>query len=126
MTISDIDPVNGRLKGHVQLDCRDSFKVEEVRLDANEFENWEYKKRDSKGKLVTYHQTDTYFQKQFQLSGAFEATAGFKRDYPFEIVIPKFESRHGRPVSRTLKAVANIKGRPDVTSKEIHPFIVKK
>ena len=75
-----------------------------------------------KGKLKTGTGSVIFFEKIFPLSGSFEASAGYYGDYPFEIIIPLYYSKHHGSIHRMITAVANVKGRPDVVSDEMFPF----
>ena len=123
LTISEVSLTEARVKGKVHVECGEAFRAEEVRLEARVFENWEHKVRDHNGKIVIQHETEQFFSRDLPLSGVFEATPGYQGDYPFDIVIPRHESMHNKPISRTLKAVVNVKGRPDAVSDIIHPFV---
>jgi hypothetical protein len=123
LTISEVNLAEARVKGKVHLECGEAFRTEEIRLEARVFEKGEHKVRANNGKIGTQHEMTEYYSKDLPISRAFEATPGYKGDYQFEIIIPRYESKHNKPISRTLKAVVNVKGRPDAVSDIIHPFV---
>jgi hypothetical protein len=118
----EVDLAQGRLKGQAHLECEEPIRVEEVRLEAKTYEKYTIRRRDSKGRHQTVQETATYFEKVVPISQSFEVSTGYRGDYPFEIVIPLYKSNHGGRISRMIKAVANVKGRPDVVSDEMFPF----
>ncbi len=119
---TDIDLSQGRLKGQAHLECEEPVRVEEVRIEAKAYESYTDRRRDSKGHYEPVHRTDVYFEKTLPISQPFEAPAGHIGNYVFEIEVPFRQPRHGGNVSRMVKAVANVKGRPDMVSKEMFPF----
>ncbi len=58
----------------------------------------------------------TLYSQDVPLSQAFEIGSGEKKEFPFEVMVPRFTPAHfAGSVAYFLKAVANVKGRPDVT-----------
>jgi hypothetical protein len=100
--IKTITETNQRCKGHIHLECMESFKAEEVRLEVRVVERTSEWRRDSKGHRYSDVHFYNLFSNDIQLSNEFEVTAGGE-------------------IFTTIKAVVNVKDRPDAT-KEVYPF----
>ena len=121
LKITSVDLNENKITGCVSLSCTEAFKLDDVRLEAQVSEIHTQTNVGLTGIKVNQHR-DVYLDQKFPLSGVIEGSAGYKGEFPFEIVIPVPVSKHGNKVDFKLKAVANIKGRPDITTKEIDPF----
>jgi len=120
---------NGQpFKGTASLSSKDNFKVEGVRLEIRVTEAWQEPdwERDSSGntRQVMKKKEDLLFSRDVPISQQFDIGSGDRKEFPFEVTIPmRSPSRYGGVVSYSLKAVANVKGRPDVT-KAVSPMVV--
>lgn len=112
------------LKGVAGLESKDNFRVENVRLEIRVEETWKEWRSvrasgGSRSMWATVHAT--VYSNDVPISESFDMGKGEKKEFPFEVTIPAYQStkRDGK-VSYSLKAVANVKGRPDLT-KEVNP-----
>ncbi len=109
------------VKGSARLESKDEFKVEAVRLEIRVKETWrEYRPRySSRGPAGGSNAkvTQTIYSQDVPISESFEVEKELARDFPFEVKIPVIRPTRGT-IAYSIKAVANVKGRPDVT-KEI-------
>ncbi len=121
LKIANVDLNERKIKGTVCLSCEEATQFNEVRLEAQASEMHRETRMTLSGVQVNQH-TDVYFDQKFPVYGGFGAQAGLKGEYPFEIAFPAFLSKHGNQVNYKLKAVAAIKGRPDLTTSEIDPY----
>jgi hypothetical protein len=119
---------NGQpFKGTATLDAKEAFKVEQVRIEVKVKESytepqWE---RDPSGnqrqKMVK--KVDVRFSQDVSVSQAFDIAKGDQKRIPLEATVPMFQpSRFGGAILYSLKAVAAVKGRPDVTA-EVTPSV---
>ncbi len=109
-----------RLKGYARLESEDNFKVEQVRLEIRVNEVYRHSSRrynSSTKKWENYTATEnlSLYSKDIPISESFEASKGFKQDFPFEFEIPDYDAAHGEAVWNYVKAVVNVKSRPDLT-----------
>lgn len=108
------------MKGLARLESRDKFKVEGVRLEIRVKETWtKYRhvpsgSRGSGGGMKAVQVTKKLYSQDVSISESFEVGSGDQRDFPFEVKIPVFHPTRGT-VTYSVKAVTNVKGRPDVT-----------
>lgn len=117
------------IKGIARLESKDNFKVECVRLEINVWEIYQAPEieTDSKGnqRQVMKEKSDVLYSRNVEISAPFDMAVGENKDFPFELTsgLPYFQPTHyGGRISYAFKAVANVKGRPDVT-KEVHPTV---
>lgn len=67
---------------------------------------------------------DTRYSQDVVISQSFAATKGSRTEYPFQVTMPRYmPARMNGGIVYSLKAVANVKGRPDVTH-EVNPSIL--
>ncbi len=111
------------LKGLVQLESRDEFKIECVRLEIRVEEVWTELRhvpsgpRGQGGGNREVRVTKKLYSQDVPVSESFEVGKGDRSDFPFEVKTPVLSPTRGT-ITHSVKAVANVKGRPDVT-KEI-------
>jgi hypothetical protein len=114
-----------KMKGVTTLEPQEVFTVEEMRLELRVYERYTVRvpRRDSKGrtKWVNESQKDTVYSQDQAISGAFITTVGMSREFPFETVFPNASPRHRGSLTYSLKAVASVKGRADVTEELSRP-----
>ena len=117
------------IKGIARLESKDKFKVEGVRLEIRVKESWREPRTttDSRGHTSTHMTTvtATLYSRDVPIAESFDMGVGDKRDFPFEVTsgLPFYQSsRYGGRIQYGFKAVANVKGRPDVT-KTCHPTV---
>ncbi len=110
---------NAPLRGFARLESKDQFRVEGFRLEINLKESW-----DETGPTPSWDTmgsapvrvASTLYSKDVPISkGPFEMRQGEKREFPFEVEVPVFSPTHGGSITYCVKAVANVKWRPDVT-----------
>lgn len=129
VSLQNLTVENGQpFKGAASLSSKDNFKVEEVRIEIRVMETWQEPEweRDANGNQhqVTKKREDVLFSQNVPVSQPFDMVNGDKKDFPLEVTIPmRSPSRYGGVISYSLKAVANVKGRPDVT-KTAYPMVV--
>jgi len=105
------------LKGLASLESKDKFKVENVRLEIRVTETWKESRTVSSSKgprTARTTVTSTLYSRDVPIAESFDMGSGDKRDFPFEVAIPMYQSTRGQ-ITYSLKAVANVKGRPDIT-----------
>ena len=109
------------LRGIASLESKDKFRVENVRLEIRVEEKWKERRAGygARGRptSTTATVTSTLYSQDIPISQSFEMANQDKIDFPFEITIPMYQPTRGQ-ITYSLKAVANVKGRPDIT-KEI-------
>jgi hypothetical protein len=129
LTLQSLTVENGQpFKGTANLVSRDNFNVEEVRMEIRVTETWEEQtwERDQNGnqRQVMQKKEAVLYSQNVPVSQPFEMHSGDTKDFPFEVTIPmRMPSKYGGAVYYGLKAVANVKGRPDVT-KSVSPMVV--
>ncbi len=129
LNLQSLTVENGQpFKGSASLHSSDNFQVQEVRMEIRVTEKYQEQawERDANGNMrqVLRNKEDTLYSQNVPVSQQFEMKNGDSRDFPFEVTIPmRTPARFGGMVNYTLKAVANVKGRPDVT-KTATPTVV--
>jgi hypothetical protein len=129
MNLQSLTVENGQpFKGTASLNSRDNFHVEGVRMEIRVTESWQEPglERDSNGneRQVMKNMKSTLFSQDVPVSQQFDMGNGDHKDFPFEVTIPmRSSARYGGSIAYSLKAVVNVKGRPDVT-KEAQPMVV--
>jgi len=120
MLLENMD-IGQPLRGVASLESRDKFRVEYVRSEIRVTEHWKETRmtRNARGGMSpsTVDVHSTRYSQDIPISESFDITNGEKKDFPFEVTIPMYQPMRGQ-ITHSLKAVANVKGRPDVT-KEI-------
>lgn len=107
-------------KGIAILESKESFKVEKVRLEIRIEESFDF--MTPKGRRT---RATTVYSRDVPVSEAFDVRKGEKIESPFEATIPVYPShQHNGKVFYSFKAVANVKGHPDVTE-EVHPHALR-
>jgi hypothetical protein len=114
-------------KGVAALDAKESFMVEEVRMEITVKESYQEPvwERDSNGNQhqVIKNVENIRYSQKVPVSQSFEMVNGSRKEFPFEVTIPMYTpSKPGGNITYSLKAVANVKGRPDVT-RSVNPMI---
>jgi len=108
----------GVTKGTATLSSDDEFKAEEMRMELKIWENYQTTKRvrDSKGNYrnETVTTSLTHHDEKIPICGPFELGKGQQKVVPIEVKIPQYSIVYHGPLHYSLKAVANVKGRPDV------------
>ena len=129
LTLQSLTVENGQpFKGAASLVSRDNFNVEEVRMEIRVTESWQEQawERDPNGnqRQVMQKKEAVLYSQNVPVSQPFEMHNGDSKDFPFEVTIPmRMSSRYGGAVAYSLKTVANVKGRPDVT-KSVSPMVM--
>jgi hypothetical protein len=128
LQLEKLDVEDGEpFKGTASLVSNDKFGVENVRLEIRVKESWREPRTttDSRGHTSTTMTTvtQTLYSRDVPIFESFEMGVGDKKTFPFEVGLSMFQpTRYGGQVSYSIKAVANVKGRPDVT-KEVQPWV---
>lgn len=129
LTLQSLTVENGQpFRGTASLVSRDNFNVEEVRMEIRVTETWQEPvwERDANGnqRQVMQKKENVLYSQNVPVSQPFEMHNGDSKDFPFEVTIPmRMSSRYGGAVAYSLKAVANVKERPDVT-KSVSPMVM--
>ena len=114
-------------KGSAVLGSDEEFQVENVRMELRVWEKYmedEWVREGNQDVKRTVEKKDTRYSQNVIISQPFAASKGSSVEYPFEVTMPRYApSRMNGAIIYSLKAVANVKGRPDVT-KEINPSIL--
>jgi len=114
-------------KGSAVLSSDDNFQVEHVRMEVRVWEKYredEWVREGNQQVRRTVEKKDTRYSQDVIVSQPFSATKGSRTEYPFEVTMPRYmPARANGAIIYSLKAVADVKGRPDVT-KEINPSIL--
>jgi hypothetical protein len=95
-----------RVKGYAKIESEDTFSVEQVFLKVTVQEERRINNK------VDVH--PPLYSKDINIGESFNATVGVKRDFPFEIEIPDYDATHGGAIWTYVKAVAKLRGRPDL------------
>lgn len=115
------------LKGSAVLAADENFQVENVRMEVRVWEKYmedTWVREGDHDVRRTVEKKDTRYSQNVVISQAFAASKGSRAEYPFEVTMPRYApSRSNGGILYSLKAVANVKGRPDVT-KEVTPSIL--
>ena len=113
-------------KGSAVLASDDAFQVEHVRMEVRVWEKYfqdEWVREGDHDVRRTVEKKDTRYSQNVIVSQPFAATKGSSTEYPFEVTMPRYAPARGNgAIIYSLKAVANVKGRPDVT-KEVNPSV---
>ncbi len=122
-----VAPQGEPFKGTAVLTSHDKFVAEGVRMEIRVTESWQEavweKDADGNERRVMKRRDDERFSQDVPISQGFEIGNGETREFPFEVTIPYYSpSRGGGAVAYSLKAVAGVKGRPDVT-KTVSPTV---
>ena len=128
MNLENISVTEGTpLKGAASLVSDDVFQVEHIRMEVRVWEKYtqdEWARVGDRDVRRTVERRDTRYSQDVIISQSFPATKGSSTEYPFEITMPRYApARNNGAIIYSLKAVANVKGRPDVT-KEVSPSIL--
>lgn len=114
-------------KGTTSLSSDDTFQVEHVRMEIRVYEKYtedQWVRSGDKDRRETVHKTDTRYSQNVTVSQPFAMAKGERKEFPFEVTMPMYiPGRSNGGIVYSLKAVANVKGRPDVVN-EINPAIV--
>ncbi len=114
-------------KGNAVLSSDDNFQVEHVRMEVRVWEKYredEWVREGNQNVRRTVEKKDTRYSQNVVVSQPFNATKGSRTEYPFEVTMPRYMPARGNgAIVYSLKAVANVKGRPDVT-KEVNPSVL--
>ena len=128
MNLENISVTEGTpFKGNAALAADDSFQVEHVRMEIRVWEKYtedEWVKEGDRDVRRTVNKKDTRYSLNVIISQPFAAAKGSRAEYPFEVTMPRYmAARNNGAIIYSLKAVANVKGRPDVT-KEVNPSVL--
>ncbi len=128
MNLQNISVSEGTpLKGSAVLTPGEDFQVEHVRMELRVWERYtedQWVREGDRDVRRTVEKKDTRYSQNIIISQAFAAQKGSATEYPFEVTMPRYvASRSNGAILYSLKAVANVKGRPDVT-KEVTPSIL--
>ena len=114
------------MQGTVVLTAEEDIHVEEVRIDVRitvESEQSDVKRSGGIPVEVSSEKfVDYVFSQKIPVSQGFDIGKGERREIPFEVKVRLWPTTFGHSVYH-LKAVANVKGRPDVTN-EVKPTIL--
>ena len=128
MDLESISVTEGTpFKGKVTLASDDNFQVEHIRMELRVWEKYTediWTQENGHNVRKSVQKKDKRFSQNVVISQPFAATKGGRTEYPFEVTLPRYvPSRNNGAITYSLKAVANVKGRPDVT-KEINPSVL--
>ena len=114
-------------KGNALLASDDVFQVENMRMEIRVWEKYTEDRWERVGDhdvRTTVDKRDTRYSQNVVISQPFAAVKGDRKEYPFEVTMPRYvPSRNNGAIVYSLKAVANVKGRPDVTN-EVTPSVL--
>jgi len=115
------------IKGEAALTPEENFRVEHMRMELRVWEKYTedmWVREGNRDVRRTVEKMDTRYSQNVVISQAFDALKGNGSEYPFEVTMPRYmPSRGNGAIIYSLKAVANVKGRPDVT-REVSPSIL--
>jgi len=115
------------LKGSAVLTPEENFQVENVRMELRVWEKYmedQWVREGNQDVRRSVEKKDTRYSQNVIISQPFAAQKGTSTEYPFEVTMPRYvAARSNGAIIYSLKAVANVKGRPDVT-KEASPSIL--
>ena len=115
------------IKGKAVLAPDENFQVEHVRMELRVWEKYtedQWVREGNQDVRRTVEKRDTRYSQNVIISQPFEAQRQNSIEYPFEVTMPRYvPSRSNGGIIYSLKAVANVKGRPDVT-REVNPSIL--
>lgn len=120
-------PEGTPLKGTASLTPEEEFQVENVRMELRVWEKYsedQWVREGNQDVRRTVEKRDTRYSQNVTIAQPFTTARGARTEYPFEVTMPRYvSSRNNGAIIYSLKAVANVKGRPDVT-REINPDIL--
>ncbi len=115
------------IKGNAVLSPGENFPVEHVRMELRVWEKYmedQWVQEQGRSVRRTVEKRDTRYSQNVIISQPFDAQKANNVEYPFEVTMPRYvPARNNGTIIYSLKAVANVKGRPDVT-KEVSPSIL--
>jgi len=128
MNLENVSVTEGTpFKGSAVLTSDDNFQVEHVRIEIRVWEKYtedQWVREGDRDVRRTVEKKDTHYSQNVIISQPFAAAKGNRVEYPFEVTMPRYmPARNNGAIIYSLKAVANVKGRPDVT-KEVNPSIL--
>ncbi len=128
MNLESISVAEGSpFKGTAALSSEEDFQVEHVRMELRVWERYtedEWVREGDRNIRRTVEKKDTRYSQNVIVSQPFAATKGSRAEYPFEVTMPRYVPARGNgAIIYSLKAVANVKGRPDVV-KEVSPSVL--
>ncbi len=114
-------------KGSAVLGSEEEFPVEGVRMELRVWEKYtedQWVRVGDQNVRKTVEKQDTRYSQNIAIGQSFAASKGGSVEYPFEVTMPRYlPSRTNGAIIYSLKAVADVKGRPDVT-KEVNPMVL--
>jgi hypothetical protein len=114
-------------KGKAVLGSEEEFPVQYVRMELRVWEKYmqdEMIREGDRDIRTTVERKDTRYSQNVVISQPFTASKGGAVEYPFEVTMPRYApSRMNGQIVYSLKAVAEVKGRPDVV-KEVNPNVL--
>ncbi len=128
MNLENVSVTEGTpFRGSAVLASDDSFQIENVRMELRVWERYtedQWVQENNQSVRRTVQKKDTRYSQDVIVSQPFAATKGSRTEYPFEVTMPRYmASRMDGGIIYSLKAVANVKGRPDVT-REVNPSVL--
>ncbi|MGD0477982.1 MAG: hypothetical protein ABSB29_07445 [Nitrososphaerales archaeon] len=128
VNLENVSVIEGTpFKGSAILASDDNFQVEHVRMEIRVWEKYKEDRwvmENNQSVHRTDDKTDTRYSQDVTISQPFTAAKGDRMEYPFEVTMPRYmPARNNGAIIYSLKAVASVKGRPDVT-KEVNPMII--
>jgi hypothetical protein len=128
MNLESISVAEGTpFKGSAVLSSDDNFQVEHVRMEVRVWEKYkedQWVRENDRDVRRTVEKKDTRYSQNIIVSQPFNASKGSRTEYPFEVTMPRYAPARGNGIIiYSLKAVANVKGRPDVT-REVNPSVL--
>ncbi|MGD0395666.1 MAG: hypothetical protein ABSB26_01990 [Nitrososphaerales archaeon] len=128
MTLENVSVTEGTpFRGSAVLASDDNFQVEQARVEIRVWEKYpqdQWVREGDRDVRRTVERKDTRYSQNFTISQPFTATKGNRVEYPFKVTMPRYmPARNNGAITYSLKAVADVKGRPDVT-KEVNPSIL--
>ncbi len=128
LNVENISVTEGSpIKGKAVLAPEENFQVEHVRMEVRVWEKYtedQWVREGNQDVRRTVEKKDTRYSQNVIISQPFDAQKGASAEYPFEVTMPRYmASRANGAIIYSLKAVANVKGRPDVT-REVSPSIL--
>ncbi len=115
------------IKGKAVLVPEENFSVEHIRMELRVWEKYtedQWVREGNQDVRRTVEKKDVRYSQNVIVSQPFEAQRAGNVEYPFEVTMPRYApSRFNGAIIYSLKAVANVKGRPDVT-REVNPSIL--
>lgn len=114
-------------KGKAVLESDEEFPVETVRMELRVWEKYmedEWVRLGDRDVRNTVEKKDTRYSQNVTIGQAFTASRGGSVEYPFEVTMPRYLPARGNgAIIYSLRAVADVKGRPDVTH-EVTPMVL--